>query len=688
MLYILLLFMLVSFIYLTLQLSKKLKNTEKQLLQQKETIKTLYNLDNSNFIMVIKLDSSSHVTYVSQSLADSLGYEPKELLNYPISSLSNEEEVFIEAQNIKNLQEEGISNFTMDKRLINKNGEFLWFSCSYTKEIDSETNSTNIVIFLIDIDWRKNVEISLKQSYELNELLLNSLNTPIAAFDENADVIAVNRAMEDFCIANNVGSSYSSYDYNPLPLPSPLSKKLLLEDQEKSNKIKDVFNGNLNSYSFEYCYKNGLDTIWYLLNVSSFEKHSGGVISYTDVSKLKELQQKLSKSEEHYRNLIELLPLSVFLHNNVGITYCNKAALNLLGIDSTSDILGKSILDYVDHDYKLYFIENLSYSSKNFISGIELILNNEKGEKIYVEIEKTKIFYDNQFMTIYIIKDIRERINVRNFKKVVEKQNKQLQEAFEYDKIKTEFLANISHELRTPINIIFSALQVMQFKNNCETTSNYMNMIKQNCYRLLRLVNNLIDITKIDSGFYNIELKNYDIINIIENITLSVANYIETRDISLIFDTEIEELELACDPDKIERIMLNLLSNAVKFTPKGGKITVNIYKLPNEIQVSVKDTGEGIPFDKLKLIFERFRQVDKSFKRNHEGSGIGLSLVKLLVELHGGTIDVNSRLGFGSEFIISLPIKLVTEQKKSIDDFSFKEENVEKINLEFSDIYS
>lgn len=214
--------------------------------------------------------------------------------------------------------------------------------------------------------------------------------------------------------------------------------------------------------------------------------------------------------------------------------------------------------------------------------------------------------------------------------------------------------------------------------------------MEQNCYRLLRLVNNLIDITKIDSGYLVINEINCNIVSLIEDITLSVADYIENKGLSVVFDTDIEEKIIACDPEKMERIMLNLLSNAVKFTLRGGSIFVNVENGTESICIRVKDTGKGIPKEKLESIFERFVQVDKSLTRENEGSGIGLSLVKALVELHGGTISVNSKEGYGSEFIIHIPCKLVDDGEinyRSYED-TMKKSYIEKVNLEFSDIYN
>jgi signal transduction histidine kinase len=217
----------------------------------------------------------------------------------------------------------------------------------------------------------------------------------------------------------------------------------------------------------------------------------------------------------------------------------------------------------------------------------------------------------------------------------------------------------------------------------------YSNIMKQNCYRQLRLVNNILDITKLDAGFLQLTLQKCNIVSIVEGVTMSVAEYIKSKSIELIFDTDIEDCIMSCDPEKIERVILNLLANSIKFTKPGGDISVNMYDKGENIIISIKDTGMGIPMEKLDIIFDRFRQVDRSLTRKQEGSGIGLSIVKSLVELHGGRISVLSEYGKGTEFIIVFPVSVISKEndicKKSEDDY---QERIERIHIEFSDIYS
>lgn len=278
--------------------------------------------------------------------------------------------------------------------------------------------------------------------------------------------------------------------------------------------------------------------------------------------------------------------------------------------------------------------------------------------------------------------------NLKNFQK-------KYNEIKEVEKVKTQFFANLSHEIKTPINIIYSCVQLLEISKNegenalWKAYCKYDGTIKQNCFRLLRLVNNLVDITKIDSGFMNLRFRNYEIVSLVENITLSIIPYVEAKNINVLFDTYVEELIIRCDPESIERVILNLLSNSVKFTEENGNISVLMDADEEFVKIIVKDDGSGISKEVSEHIFERFVQEDKSFNRKKEGSGIGLSLVKSLIELHEGTITLEKEVEKGCEFLIKLPNVRVEEKNKDKSRVIDAENKalVQKINIEFSDIY-
>lgn len=356
----------------------------------------------------------------------------------------------------------------------------------------------------------------------------------------------------------------------------------------------------------------------------------------------------------------------------------------------------KEMVDYAKSQLinPIEFEKSIKEKPNSVKSEIEFI--NFKDGKVFEFLVQPLIIEGKPSGMVWNFRDITEKIQIDKLHKEVEIKETLLVEAKEYERIKDQFFSTISHELKTPLNIILGVVQLIdktfceeKFCANHEKLKKYMNMSRQNCFRLLKLINNLIDITKLDSGFMHMELKNYNIVSVIENITLSIAEYIESKGIELIFDTEIEEKIISCDAEKLERVMLNLLSNAIKFTGCGGTIMVNIYDKDKSIIISVKDTGIGVPPDMKEKIFDRFTQVDSSFRRKAEGSGIGLSLVKAIVELHNGTINLESSIGSGSEFIIELPVKLVDVESNVQEEIASSiQSNVEKINIEFSDIYS
>ena len=259
--------------------------------------------------------------------------------------------------------------------------------------------------------------------------------------------------------------------------------------------------------------------------------------------------------------------------------------------------------------------------------------------------------------------------------------------AEEASKIKTHFISNISHELKTPINVIMSAIQLINY-NTKESPSysknkNTLAIIDDNCKRLLRLINNLIDVQKHELDDTKLNLSAVNVVNLIEMLVASVVPYAESKNLNLIFDTNKEDVILKVDSDKLERIILNLLSNAIKFSKPNGEIRVTL-NFEDCLYISVTDNGIGIAKENLNKIFDKFTQLDTSFSRKNEGSGIGLSIVKSFVLLHNGKISVKSELNKGTIFLIELPLtetSNIETEDASYDNLS------ENVKIELSDIY-
>lgn len=252
--------------------------------------------------------------------------------------------------------------------------------------------------------------------------------------------------------------------------------------------------------------------------------------------------------------------------------------------------------------------------------------------------------------------------------------------------LQEDFILNISHDLRSPLNVILSILQCYKYSiNNPDKIVEYLDSIKRNGYKILKLINNLIDSTKLDRDHYKLTKENVDIISLVEWNISNIDKYAHQKNISLVFDTNVEDCVMAVDIEAIDRIIVNLLSNAVKFSPNGSCIYINALKNSNSITISVRDQGIGIPLDEQKDIFNRFVQSTKNNKNEYSGSGIGLDLVRRLVEAHDGTIELESEENHGSEFRVKLPI--VTLEDNSNTSYLHAKDKVEVLEVEFSDIY-
>lgn len=274
------------------------------------------------------------------------------------------------------------------------------------------------------------------------------------------------------------------------------------------------------------------------------------------------------------------------------------------------------------------------------------------------------------YLVIAILFIINNKYKLKYLDRLVKLRTKELEEQMikneelynnniKIEENKNKYLVNLSHELRTPLNVISSTNQLLlelSKKDNIKSDklAYYIDISERNCNRLLNLVNNILDNTKLQSKMYTLNLKEVDIIYLVEETSLTLIDYIKSKSIELIIDPEVEEKVILCDDYEIERCIVNLVSNAAKFTPEGGNITITIKDLDDKVMISVLDTGVGIEEKYHKTIFDRFNQVDNDESKG--GSGLGLSITSKIVELHKGEIYVESKVGEGSNFVIILPV--------------------------------
>lgn len=407
----------------------------------------------------------------------------------------------------------------------------------------------------------------------------------------------------------------------------------------------------------------------------------------------RELEQKLAKANEELAQRATDKYIKLF--NSIDEGFCiiemffdkdnrpadfrylevNPAFEKLTGIHNAEGRLISELQpELEDHWLKFYGRVVLTGKSERYVNKIK---------NHWYNVYAFKIGGDNSNNVAVLFSDVTEEIRKRH----------NMERAL---KVQDEVFANISHELKTPLNMIYSTNQLMELylRNgsldaNRERIARNVGIIRQNCYRFTRLINNIVDMSRMDSGYFKLDIRKANIVETVRNIVDSISDYVRAKELGIVFETDVDEKYIACDNEKVERIMLNLISNAIKFTDPGGRINISVVDKGEFVEIRVRDTGIGIDQKYLDTIFLRYHQVNKTLTRNAEGSGIGLSLVKSIVEMHGGEISVESEPGAGSTFTVRLPAGNTAGQReadrtKSAD--SDANSKTEMINIEFSDI--
>lgn len=437
---------------------------------------------------------------------------------------------------------------------------------------------------------------------------------------------------------------------------------------------------------------------------------SSSPVSFVELNKLLEdfqfmsnnlqlRENSLRESEDRYRGLVDRLRMGIFRITLTGeILDINPMTAILLAhpfeeLKKTNmyEIINNSI---ISDKRKQYIIDNAAN-----LCDYEMQIKSYDGTIKWVQIDSHVVrdFKGKEQFFEGTLQDITERKGAEA--KIKEQQELLLKAEYNQRQVlekslvmKDEFISLISHEFKTPLNVIYCAIQLMEnvyFNKIPERVQELIGNIKQNTFRQIRLVNNLLDVTRMNSGNIKLNMKNVDIVFLSEAIIKSVELYTNQKNIKVSFKSNVESKIVSLDEEKYERIILNLISNAMKFTESGGQIAVSVdeNKKQNFVQIRVTDTGIGIPKEKQGIIFERFGQVDNNLSRQAEGTGIGLSLVKLIVDAFDGTIEVESEEGKGSTFIITLPVKEGKIEKEAEAYMDVEYRLVTETKIQFSDIY-
>ncbi len=379
-----------------------------------------------------------------------------------------------------------------------------------------------------------------------------------------------------------------------------------------------------------------------------------GAVALSNALLYREMEKKnieLAKVKTNLMNIYDSLTTGLLIINLDGyLVRSNTKASELLEIPSFDfsipykDIFGKKIVNKIKKMIKIVYKKG---KSSDF--DLNNLFINSSG--VPVGFAANKLFDENGDVAgiILSVHDMSE--------------SKELQELKEVDKIKTELISNVSHELRTPLTSIKAytetLVELLEDKNfDIESAREFLTTIDEESERLTGMICNLLDLSKLESGKVSLNREKFDLKLLIEKVNTLLLKLAVKRNITIDLETE-ENINALCwgDVDKIRRVMINLISNAIKYNNEGGKITILLEHKDDGLMCAIKDNGFGIPEKDIPFIFDKFFRVDSSFTSEVSGSGIGLSIVKAIIDAHGGNIKLKSKEGEGSEFYFNLPTR-------------------------------
>jgi PAS domain S-box-containing protein len=398
-------------------------------------------------------------------------------------------------------------------------------------------------------------------------------------------------------------------------------------------------------------------------------------------------RQALEEAETRYRQLFEEVPVGLYRTTPSGeILAANPAAAQMLGYPDRQSLLSVKLADlYVDASHRVAWQEGIQ--QQGVLRNFEVQLRRGDGTIIWV-LSSARAIRDSKEQLLYYegaIEDIteRKRIESERAQLLVREQEARTQ-AEAANRMKDEFLATISHELRTPLNAILGWAKMLHSRNfDPQTTARALEVIERNAVAQAKLVEELLDISRIIRGQLALDIRPVDLRQIVSAAIDTITPAADAKGIDIICILDPAASSLIGDPDRLQQVVWNLLSNALKFTPKGGRVKIELTRTDNDIQLRVSDTGSGIAAEFLPYMFDRFRQADSSTTRSHGGLGLGLAIVRHLVELHGGTVSAESAgEGKGATFTVLLPLhkdergtmkdKLVSPSSLNPDTGSFR----------------
>ena len=627
------------------------KRVEEALKESEERYKALYD---RMFDAVYLNDLKGNFLDANNAALKILGYNRKDIEKLNFSDLLSEDQYHLALSALEEIVETGALKKRIVYRIKKKDNTFIWLETSGSL-VYKNGKPYAIQGIASDITERIEKEFEFKK---LSQAIEQSPSSVVITDKEGAIQYVNSRFSEvtGFRSREVIGE-------NPRFLKTGNKPKTFYKELWDT-----ILSGRIWRGEFLNKKKDG-EEFWESASISPIFDDANVITNFVavkeDITERKKMEEALRKSENQIKTILETSNEGFWLINNDSITIdVNNAMCEILERNQ-KEIIGKTIFDFVDKNNKKIFKEQMGIRKLGLGSAYEISLLNIDEKNVSCLFNATPLFDEegSKIGSFAMVTDISER-------KIMEEELKESKElAIAATDAKSHFLANMSHEIRTPLNAIIGLNYLLLKAELTPKQLDYVKKVQKSSESLLGIINDILDFSKIEAGKLDIESINFNLNDILNNLSNMISMKAQEKGLELIFNiNEDVPINLIGDPLRLGQILLNLFSNAIKFTD-AGEVILNVEREKTKknwirLKFSVSDTGIGLTEEQQQKLFKSFTQADTSTTRRYGGTGLGLSISKALAELMGGEISLYSEKGKGSSFSVTVLFELQSKQRK------------------------
>jgi PAS domain S-box-containing protein len=596
---------------------------------------------------------------VNQRLCDIVGYAPEELMAKTFAEITHPDDLQQDLRAVRRMLAGEIDTYLREKRYYRKDGSVVWVNLSVSLLREADGSADYFISVIEDISARKRAEEALRASEEKFRVLANTAPFMIWVTEPDGGASFVSRGWCEFT-GQTEQEAMGKGGFGWLDAVHP-------DDREESGRIFLEANMKREPFTLDYRLRRADGAYRWAIDAGRprFDEAGdflGYVGSVIDITERRENEVSLRESKERLAGIVSsAMDAIITVDDDQRIVLFNEAAERMFGC-SAAEVMGQQVDRFIPERFRSAHTEHFRRFGETDGTGRAMghaafTALRADGTEFPIEgaISKTEVGGRRLYTIVH--RDITERKQAEAEREQLAREQVARAAAEAANRSKDEFLAMVSHELRSPLNAILGYTRMLRSGPvDRDAINNVAAIVERSAKAQLQIIEDLFDSARIMTGKLRIEPEPIDLVPALEAALDTVRAAAEAKGVSLVANFGPQPEQALGDSTRLQQVVWNLLTNAVKFTPEGGRVELRMEGADDNVRITVSDTGKGIEPEFLPFVFDPLRQADSSSARRYGGLGLGLSLVKHLVELHGGTITAASEgSGHGSTFTVTLP---------------------------------